>query len=193
MNRSSQNYLLSEQGSATIEFAVSSILFIFLAFATIEYGVLYSERHAVTSLAREGASLASRNLTTSGNMMAMLASTEGALGLNGNPAKYSIFLAQINGATALGNDPVCIVTTTGTLSHPDISPPTPAGQCDLPNNLYDYLKWDVALGAAAVNQFTVMKVYYQHTPVTPVGGMTPFLGGPGHQDTNLLLASRAIF
>lgn len=194
MNWSSKNHLWSEQGSATIEFAVSSILFMFLAFATVEYGVLYSQRLAVTQLAREGASLASRNLTTNGNMMAMLESTEGTLGLNGNPGKYAIFLAQINGATAAGNAPVCTVTSSnGTLSHPDITVPAPVSNCDLPQNLYDYLEWDPALGAAAVNQFTVLKVYYEHTPLTPVGGMTPFLGGPGHQDTTLLLASRAIF
>jgi len=193
MNWYSKNPLRSERGSATIEFAVSSILFIFLAFATVEYGVLYSQRHAVTTLAREGASLASRNLTTNGNMMAMLESTEGALGLNGHPEKYSIHLAQINGAVAAGTAPACTVTSSGTLSHADITVPTPATNCDLPANLYAYLQWDAGLGAAAVNQFTVLKVYYQHTPLTPVGGMSPFLGGPGHQNTTLLLASRAIF
>ena len=193
MDWSSKNPLRSDRGSATIEFAVSSILFIFLAFATVEYGMLYSQRHAVTTLAREGASLASRNLTTNGNMMAMLESTEGALGLNGHPEKYSIHLAQINGAVAAGTAPVCTVTSSGTLSHADIKVPTPATNCDLPANLYAYLQWDAALGAAAVNQFTVLKVYFQHTPMTPVGGMSPFLGGPGHQNTDLLLASRAIF
>jgi hypothetical protein len=193
MNWSSKNHLWSEQGSVTIEFAVSSILFMFLAFATVEYGVLYSQRLGVTQLAREGASLASRNLTTNGNMMAMLQSTEGALGLNGHPEKYSLHLAQINGSVGLGLNPVCTVTSSGTLSHADISVPAPASNCDLPQNLYDYLEWDAALGAAAVNQFTVLTVYYEHTPLTPVGGMTPFLGGPGHQDTTLLLASRAIF
>ncbi len=96
MNWSSRNRKWSEQGSTTVEFAVSSILFMFLAFATVEYGMLYSERHAVTTLAREGASLASRQLTTNGNMMAMLESTEGVLKLNGNPDKYAIYLAQIN-------------------------------------------------------------------------------------------------
>ncbi len=193
MNWSSKNQLGSERGSATIEFAVSSILFMFLAFATVEYGVLYSERLAVTQLAREGASLASRNLTTNANMMNMLESTGGTLDLNGHPEKYSIHLAQVNGAVAAGNPPVCNVTSAGTLSHPDIHIPAPATNCDLPQNLYDYLEWDAALGAAAVNQFTVLKVYYQHNPLTPVGGMTPFLGGPGHQNTSLLLASRAIF
>lgn len=193
MNQSLRSHLWSEQGSATIEFAFSSILFIFLAFATVEFGKLYSERHAVTTLAREGASLASRQLTTNANMMSLLASTEGTLGLNGNPQRYRIFLAQLNGATALGNAPVCQVTPGGTLSHPDITPPDTGAQCDLPNNLYNLLQWNVAQAAPGVNQFTVLTVYYQHIPLTPVGGMSPFLGGPGHQNTNLLLASRAIF
>lgn len=193
MSRSSQHYLWSERGSATIEFAISSIIFIFLAFATVEYGMIYNERLAVTSLAREGASLASRNLTTNGNIMAMLTSTEGTLGLNNNPQKYSIFLAQVNGATALGNNPVCTVTATGTLSHPDISPPDPGAQCDLPNNLYNLLQWNTGINAPGINQFTVLKVYYQHTPLTPIGGISPFLGGPGHQDPGFLLLSRAIF
>jgi len=194
MKRSSQSFLGSERGSATIEFAFSSILFIFLAFATVEYGSVMSEQHAVTALAREGASLASRNLTANGNMMAMLESTQGALGLNGNPGKYAIFLAQINGATALGNDPVCVVTTSnGTLTHPDISAPDPGAQCDLPDNLYDFLKWNTGLNAPGVNQFTVLKVYYQHTSLTPVGGISPTLGGGGIGNTDLLLQSRAIF
>jgi len=184
----------SERGAATLEFAFTSIIFMFLAFATVEYGVMYSEQHAVTALAREGASLASRQLTTNGNMMAMLESTEGVLELNGNPEKYAIYLAQINGALALGSDPVCVVTpSNGTLTDPDISIPNPASQCGLPNNLYNYLEWDTTIGAAAVNPFTVLRVYYQHTPLTPVGGLSPFLGGPGHQNTTLLLSSQAIF
>ncbi len=193
MNRSSRNHLWSERGSTTIEFAFSSMLFMFLAFATVEYGVLFSERHAVTTLAREGASLASRNLTTNANMMNLLESTEGSLQLKGYPEKYAIFLAQINGSTGPGVVPVCTVTPAGTLTHGNITPPTPANNCGLPSNLYNYLEWDAGVGAAAVSQFTVLDVYYQHLPVTPVGGMSPFLGGSGHQDTTLLLASRAIF
>lgn len=193
MDRSSRNHLWSERGSATVEFAFSSILFMFLAFATMEYGLLYSERQAVTALSREGASLASRNLTTNANMINLLESTEGTLELNGHPEKYAIFLAQINGSTGPGIAPSCTVTPAGTLTHADITPLTPATNCGLPNNLYTYLEWDAGLGTAGVSQFTVLDVYYQHLPVTPVGGMSPFLGGPGHQDTNLLLASRAIF
>ena len=87
MNQSRRSLLWSAEGSDTIEFAASSVFFMFMAFATVEYGVLFSERTAVTSLAREGASLASRNITTNGNIMSMLASTDGTLGLKNHPEK----------------------------------------------------------------------------------------------------------
>lgn len=193
MIRSSQHGLYSERGSATLEFAFSSILFIFLAFATVEYGMIYSERMAVTSLAREGASLASRQLATNGNILAMLTSTQGTLGLKDNPGKYSIFLAQVNGATANGNDPVCAVAATGTLTHSDIAAPAPGAQCDLPDNLYNLLQWNTDINAPGINQFTVLKVYYQHTPLTPIGGISPVLGGSGSLNSAPLLMSRAIF
>ena len=135
MNRSSRKHVWSERGSATIEFAFSSIMFIFLAFATVEYGMIFNEQHAVTALAREGASLASRNLTSNGNMWAMLTLTEGTLGLKDNPGKYAIFLAQVNGSLGPGLDPVCTVTPAGNLSVGVVAP-TQAGQCDLPNNLW---------------------------------------------------------
>lgn len=192
MNRSSRN-LWSERGSASIEFAVSSVLFIFLTFAVVEYGSIFSQRLAVTQLAREGASLASRQLTTNGNILAMMTSTEGALGLNGHPEKYQIFLAQINAATALGNAPQCTVTPVGTLVHADISAPDPGAQCDLPANLYALLQWNVVDDVPGVSQFTLMRVYYQHESLTPVGGMSPVLGGGSHGNTDLLLASQAIF
>ncbi len=194
MNQSRRSLLWSAQGSATVEFAVSSLLFMFLAFATVEYGVLFSERNAVTSLAREGASLASRELTTDANILSLMQSTEGTLALKGHPEKYSIFLAKIVGSTGLGQPPQCTVTPIGTLTDPQIQAPTQAGQCDLPNNLWNYLTWQgPPIDGPGVDQFTVVKVYYQHNPITPVGGMSPFLGGPGHQSPNLIMSTKAIF
>lgn len=193
MTRSLRSPLWSERGSATIEFAFSSIIFMFLAFAVVEYGMIYNERIAVTSLAREGASLASRQLATDANVLAMLASTQGTLGLNGNPERYSIFLAQINGALNANANPVCNVNAIGTLIHTDIAAPDPGAQCDLPDNLYNLLQWNGGVNAPGVNQFTVLKVYYQHTSLTPVGGMSSVLGGSGSGNTDLLLMSRAIF
>ena len=194
MNGSSGERVWSERGSATVEFAFTSVMFIFLAFGIVEYGMVFSEQHAVTALAREGASLASRNLTTNGNMLAMLTSTEGTLELNGNPQKYAIFLAQINGSLGPGLPPVCTVTAVGTLTGAGIAAPTPGGQCNLPNNLWNRLQWQGApINAVGVNQFTVVQVNYQHTPLTPVGGLSATLGGNAHGNTAHILQSQAIF
>ncbi len=193
MNRFIQNHVQSEQGSATLEFAFSAVLIIFLAFATIEYGMVFSEQQAVTTLAREGASLASRQIATNANVLAMMASTDGTLELLGNPQRYRIYLAQINGATTVGNVPTCTVVEAGTLTHGGIVAPDPATQCDLPNNLFNLLQWNVAQAAAGVNQFTVVKVYYQHRPLTPLAGLSASFHGPVHGDTDHLLSSQAIF
>lgn len=192
MNRSSQN-LWSERGTASIEFAASSVLFMFLAFAVVEYGSIFSQRMAVTQLAREGASLASRQLTTNGNTLAMLASTDGALGLRGNPTKYKIYLAQIDGAISSTSDPQCTLTEVGTLTHGDISAPDTGAKCDLPDNLWAHLEWNTTDDVPGVSQFTVVKVYFQHASLTPVGGLAPMIGGNAHGNTDLLLASQAIF
>jgi Flp pilus assembly protein TadG len=69
----------NELGAATIERASSIMIFLLVAFGIVEYGTIINERNTLTQLAREGASLASRNLTTSANMMDLLASTDNAL------------------------------------------------------------------------------------------------------------------
>ena len=185
--------LSSEDGIAAMEAAFAIVLFIFLGFGVIEFGSMFNERIAVTSLAREGASLASRNLTTNQNMLDLLESTDGALDLPNKPTKYKIFLAQINGGpNALNPDPTCVVTERGGLTAPEVQAPTQPN-CDLPNNLYNYLKYDASLNAPAVSQFTVVKVYYQHTPLTPLGNLSGTVGGTAHGSKDLTMSSTAIF
>ena len=183
----------SDRGSATIEFAFSISLFLFLAFGVVEYGSIFNERNAVTNLAREGASLASRQLTTQANMLDLLESTQGALDLPSKPNQYKIYLAVINGGPNAANpDPTCVVQERGGLANGDVVAPAQP-TCDLPANLYDYLKYDPILGASAVNQFTVVKVYYQHQSITPVGGMSASLGGAAIGSNQVTMSSRAIF
>ena len=118
----------NQHGSVAIEAAVSVMLFLFMAFGVIEYGAMINERNALTQLAREGASLASRNLTTDQNMLDLLESTENALDFNGQPGNYRIFLAQIDAGEDAGNpEPQCTVVDRGGLSggkwnHPRMMP-----------------------------------------------------------------------
>ena len=176
MKPSKRFHLLSERGSATVEFAISSVLFMFLTFAIVEYGSIFSQRMAVTQLAREGGSLASRQIMTPPNTLAMLASTDGSLDLRSDPSRYRIYLAQIDAATAPGNAPQCNVNEVGTLTHADVHSPAADPNCNLPANLWAFLQWNAVDNVPGVSQFTVLRVYYQHTSMTPVGGLSAVFG-----------------
>ena len=179
----------NERGSTILELSISLMLFLFMAFGVIEYGSILNERNALTQVAREGASLASRNLTADANMLDMMESTDNALDMNGNPSKYRIFLAQITAGTAGNPNPACAITERGTLSNGVQAPALP--NCDLTPDLMNFVTYDAGLGTAPVGQFTVVKVYYQHDPITPFGNLSWFGGGSGNGPT--VMMSRAIF
>jgi hypothetical protein len=180
----------NERGATLLELSVALMLFLFMAFGIIEYGSLINERNALTQLAREGASLASRNLTTNQNMLDMLASTQNALDFANHPSKYRIFLAQINAGHAGNPAPTCNLADRGGLTNGVIAPQQP--NCDLPANLMNYLTYDASLGTAPVEQFTVVKVYYEHDPITPFGNLSWF-GGNAANNGPTVMFSEAIF
>jgi Flp pilus assembly protein TadG len=176
-----------ERGSTILELTISLMLFLFMAFGVIEYGSLLNERNALTQLAREGASMASRNLTSDQNMLDLLESTDNALDMANNPSKYRIFLAKITAGTAGNTQPTCAVIDRGGLNNGVQTPVAP--DCDLDANLMGYLTYNA--GVAQVGQFTVVKVYYQHDPITPFGNLDWFNGSNGNAPT--VMMSRAIF
>lgn len=181
----------NERGTVSIELAFSLMIFLFVSFGIVEYGTIINERNALTQLAREGASLASRNLTTPANMMDLLASTDNALDFKNQPSKYHIYLAQITAGNNVDNDPTCAVVDRGGLSS-GVQPPA-LPNCDLPQNLYDYLVWNDGTGAA-VEQFTVVKVFYEHDPITPVGALSAQFGWGGLSTAgSITMSSTAIF
>ena len=182
--RSCQN----EQGAAILELSISLIVFLFIAFGVIEFGMIFNERNALTQVAREGASLASRNLTTQANMLSLLQSTDNALDFS-DQSNYRIFVARITAGNAGNPAPVCNIVNAGQLTHNVQAPAAP--DCDLPANLMNYVTFNPALGVAPIQQFTVVKVYYEHDPVTPFGGLSVLSGGtdPG----SIVMFSEAIF
>jgi Flp pilus assembly protein TadG len=191
-----RGYLLqtgrNERGAATVELALSLMVFLFLAFAIIEYGTIINKRNALTQLAREGASLASRNLTTSANMMDLLASTHNALDFANQPSKYHIYLAQITAGNNMNPTPNCSLVDRGGLNNSEVKAPA-LPTCDLPANLYEYLIYVPGTGAT-VEQFTVVKVYYEHDPITPVGALSAQFGwGGASTSESITMSSTAIF
>lgn len=180
----------NERGSTILELSISLMLFLFMAFGVIEYGSILNERNALTQLAREGASLASRNLTSDQNMLDMLESTDNALDMANNSGKFRIYLAKISAGTAGNPAPTCALTQRGGLSNGVQAPAAP--NCDLDTNLINYVTYDPGLGTAPVGQFTVVKVYYQHDPITPFGNFDWF-GGSSNGNAPTVMMSRAIF
>ena len=182
----------NERGTASIELAFSLMIFLFVAFGIVEYGSIINERNALTQLAREGASLASRNLTTSQNMMDLLGSTDNALNFKNHPSKYHIYLAQITAGNVVNNNPACAVVEQGGFNGSGVAAPA-LPNCDLPQNLYDYLVYVPGTGAT-VQQFTVVKVYYEHDPITPVGALSARFGWGGlSTSSSITMSSTAIF
>lgn len=189
MSKSLRPITQNERGVAAVELSLSLMLFLFVAFGVIEFGSLVNERNALTQLAREGASLASRNLTTNQNMLDLLESTNNALDFANQPNKYRIFVAQITAGTAANPTPTCALAQRGGLTNGVDAPAAP--QCDLPANLFNYVTYDPALGTAPVQQFTVVKVYYEHDAITPFGNL-PWFGGTVLNGTTVMF-SEAIF
>lgn len=187
MSKPTFQLLHNDQGSTILELSISLMLFLFMSFGVIEYGSIFNERNSLTQIAREGASLASRNLTSDQNMLDLLESTDNALDFANNPGKYRIFLAKITAGTAGNPAPTCVITQRGGLSNGVQAPSAPS--CDLDANLIGYLTYNA--GVAQVGQFTVLKVYYQHDPITPFGNLDWFGGGNGNAPT--VMMSRAIF
>ena len=189
MSQQTRQLCHNERGSTILELSISLMLFLFMAFGVIEYGSILNERNSLTQVAREGASLASRNLTSNQNILDLLESTDNALEMANNQSKYRIFLAQITAGTAGNPTPTCALTQRGGLNNGVDAPVAPS--CDLDANLMNYLTYDAGLGTAQVGQFTVVKVYYQHDPITPFGNLDWFGGGNGNAPT--VMMSRAIF
>ena len=67
----------------------------------------------------------------------------------------------------------------GTLSGAGVDSPAALPNCGLTAELYGYLEYNSVNGAAAISQFTIVKVYYAHLPVTPLSEMMGQLSGSG--------------
>ncbi len=169
--------LQSEQGIATVEFSMIAVVLLVLAFGIIEFGSLIQAQAVVTNVGREGGNLASRDLKTGQDLLTLLAASSTPLDFQGTPERYKIYIAKADAATSDGAEPTCTVQESGTLSGTGVESPAVDPRCGLTNALYGYLQYDAVNGAAAISQFTIVKVYYTHVPLTPFVDMLEQLSG----------------
>lgn len=169
----------SQKGMATVEFSFIAIIFIVLALGIVEFGSLIEAQAVVTNVGREGGNLASRDLKTGQDLLNLLAASSTPLDFQGTPEHYKIYIAKANAATNDEEEPTCTVEENGTLVGEGVVSPAAMPKCGLTDALYSYLEFDETNETAAISQFTIVKVYYAHVPVTPLAEVLQhhFLGG----------------
>ena len=186
--------LRSEQGVTIVEFSVTLLIFLVMAFGIVEFGSMIQERNVITHMAREAASLASRDLSQTNEILNLMVASSAPLDFT-DTDRFMIFLATANAETSVNPNITCNVQAQGTLSHPDVHSPDVDPNCDLTTDLANYLQFNDPPGTAQVQTFTIVKVYYQHSALTPMASLLnmPFFGGGGGSNTNTLLSTTAIF
>jgi len=166
--------LRSQKGMAAIEFSVLLSTFLLIIFVIVDFGTLIQAQAVVTNITREGGNLASRDLKTGPELLNLMADSSAPLNFLDNPEFYKIYLAKADGGEDAANpDPTCTVQELGSLdavTGNGVDSPANSATCDLPQNLYDLLQFDddEEVEAAPISQFTIVKVYYVHIPVTPL-------------------------
>ena len=190
------NLLRSQKGAATVEFSFVAIILILVVFGIIEFGSVINAQAVVTNVAREGGSIASRELLTSqdennkSNLLNLLEASSWPLNFESEPSKFKIFIARVQAGTAVNNNPSCAGTIqqSGQLNGPKVDTPTNGNQCGLTNTFWNLLTFSPNLGTAPLNQMTVVTVYYQHDPLTPLANFLT-TGGDG----TMVIRSKAVF
>lgn len=191
-----QNLLRSQKGAATVEFSFVAIILLLVVFGIIEFGSVIHAQAVVTNVAREGGSIASRDLLTSqdednrSNLLNLLEASSWPLNFESEPSQFKIFIARVQAGTAGNNNPSCAGTIqqSGQLNGPKVAMPTNGNQCGLTNTFWNLLTFDPNLGTAPLNQMTAVTVYYQHNPLTPLANFLT-TGGDG----TMVISSKAVF
>jgi hypothetical protein len=182
---------LGQQGIAAVELALILPLMIVMAFVIIDFGRLIQARLVITNLAREGGSLASRDIQSAGNLITMLQAGASPLNL---ASDGKIYIWKIRaGATKQSPDPfidLAVSANGGGLSvASSIGNGNPNLGLSVP--LHNHLEYDDSPGkkTADISDVTVVEVFYKYTPITPISKFVPtlFTGG------NEIIASKAVF
>lgn len=202
--------LQSQKGMATVEFAVLVTMALLLVFVIIDFGTLIQAQAVVTNVTREGGSLASRDLKNVPELLDLLAKSSSPLDFDANPQQFKIFIAKVDaGESTATPDPTCTVQEGGALVGTQVLSPASSATCDLTQSLYDLLTFDDEIQTSPISQFTVVKVYYVHKPLTPMEALFQLSGSSvmnfdyydqfgevgeddGTNDT-ILISSKAVF
>ena len=180
-----------ERGAALLELALLLPILVVLAFGVIDLGRLVHARLVVTNVCREGGSLASRDIQTGNNLIAMLQSSATPFNLQ---AQGRIYVTKIKaGETQAHSLPYIDSRFQGGAYAVSSSIGGNVGQAPtgLSTTLYNHLRFEPApQNTSDISEISIVEVFYYYRPITPlpnfVQNLFPVNGG-------ILIGSRAIF
>lgn len=195
--------LQGQEGIATVEFAMLATVLLTLTWGVIEFGSLLQAQAVVTNIAREGGSLASRDLKTGPELFTLLERSSSPLSFEQHPKQFRMFLARVQaGVSTDAPEPTCTVYEHGALHDSSITSPIDRPRCGLTPALYAWLQFQDQTETAQLPQLTLVSVYFAHRPLTPLDGILSLsregsiLNGDIDEDDvddSILVHSQAIF
>jgi hypothetical protein len=180
------------KGIATVEMAIIFPLMMIMAFAIVDFGRLIQARIIVANVAREGGSLASRDIQSAWSLIGMLQTGSSPLNMS---ADGKIYIWKIRAGVSAGSpDPYIDVAASASSGGLSVASTIGAGQTNLglTPQLYNHLEFDSSAGkqTSDISDVTVVEVFYKYTPLTPIGMFVPglFMDNGGE-----VILSKAVF
>ena len=183
-----------ERGIAALELAIILPVMLIIVFAIVDFGRLFNARLEITNIAREGGSLASRDIKSAASIITYLQK-----GASLDLAKSGkIYVWKINGGqNATAPNPAIDTANSakaGNLlvdSSVQNSKGINASQFGFSNTFYPHLVFNTTNQMSDITEATVVEVFYRYTPISPISNFIPGLmtGDSGGK----IISSKAVF
>ncbi|WP_295438847.1 TadE family protein [uncultured Thiodictyon sp.] len=178
-----------ESGIAAVEFVIILPLMLIVLVLIVDFARLFDARFVITNLAREGASLSSRDLKSPTELITLL--QEGAKPLD-LLTSGRIYISKITaGATSTNPKPVIASQNDSGSLGAASSIKSTSSTLGLSATMYDHLVFNAANKTADISGVTVVEVFYKYMPITPLSRLIPgLLTGNGG---GIIINSKAVF
>ena len=189
-----------ERGTAALELAIILPLMLIIVFAIIDFGRLFNARLEIANIAREGGSLASRDIQSTQNIITYLLTGASSLD-NGDLSTIKIYIWKIDGGISATNS-TPTVDSANSASGGNLSSSLAkssvqnASGSNMPNlgfsyTFYNHLKYNSNNKMSDISVATVVEVFYRYTPISPISNFIPGLltGDSGSK----IISSKAVF
>lgn len=182
---------LGERGIAAVEMALILPLILVIVLGIIDFGQFFTARFIITNVAREGASLGSRDIQSATELITLMQTGATPLDL---ARSGKIYIRRIC-AGQTSDDPYPAVDSSKSAERGDLSVQSSVigSNLGLSTALYNHLVFDDSPDqmTADIGELTVVEVFYKYTPITPLSNFIPNL--LTRDQGGVIMKSRAVF